>query len=287
MRMLFGRRGLDAVEEWRVHIGAHKTAPTHLQQVLETHRVEIAAAGIDYLPRDLVRELDLFGRMRREYRPRRFPRLRRKKLPATLAGLRSGPTCMAISEENFLGGPHDLLRGKVYPNLEPMLLALSRFVGRARLKLYLSIRDFADILPSAYSQVLRDGGAIEPFPEVRDRWLAEPPRWSDLVERIRMTVPHAELTVWTLDDYVRDERAVLRAFAAGTAAIRPVFPSRKTRACFPLPPSRRSKGSLPICRVGRGCGRLMQSRQRMRAVRAMRRSRLTRPSCCGMPIRRI
>ena len=43
------------VRHWRIHLGAHKTATTHLQETLTLVRPTLAARGLDYIPNQLVR----------------------------------------------------------------------------------------------------------------------------------------------------------------------------------------------------------------------------------------
>ena len=41
---------LPPVSHWRIHIGAHKTATTHLQQTLAAIRARLVEQGIDPIP---------------------------------------------------------------------------------------------------------------------------------------------------------------------------------------------------------------------------------------------
>jgi hypothetical protein len=43
------------VRSWRIHLGAHKTATTHLQETLTAVRPALAERGIDFIPNQRVR----------------------------------------------------------------------------------------------------------------------------------------------------------------------------------------------------------------------------------------
>lgn len=221
------RKGkMRRVREWRLHVGAHKTATTHFQYTLEALRSELAEQGLDFLPLDDVRALRLPpspGKRRWRERLGLPMRLRFEK---TVAPLRLGPDRIAMSEENFLGLSRDLLGGTFYPEAERRL---SRFAplggGRARLHVFLSIRSFDTLLPSAYVQNLRDMAWPGGFAAVKAKALDRPPSWTGLAERIRRALPEAPLAVWTLERYREHDREILSRFLGFDAPRRDRLPT--------------------------------------------------------------
>lgn len=51
------RIGDGRVSEWRIHLGAHKTATTHLQNSLAVRADEIRRAGATFIPLEAVRPI--------------------------------------------------------------------------------------------------------------------------------------------------------------------------------------------------------------------------------------
>src|ERR671915_2577538 len=68
------------VRRWRIHIGAHKTATTHLQETLTALRPALAAQGVDYIPNSLVRGRKLAPSLWRRRPITRLPLIRPARL---------------------------------------------------------------------------------------------------------------------------------------------------------------------------------------------------------------
>jgi hypothetical protein len=208
---------LAPVRQWRVHVGAHKTATTHLQETLTLVRAELAGRGIDYLPNQLVRHRKLSWTLWRRRPLARLPLIgparMREAIEATLEPLRLGPDIVALSEENILGVPHQVLTPTFYPQADLSIARLASLAGRAELELFLSIRSYEALLPSAYVETLKHGTRPEGgFAAVKERLLAVPPSWFDLVGRIRAAAPGVRLRVWRQEDYRSNAHAIMQAF---------------------------------------------------------------------------
>lgn len=221
---------MEPVTEWRIHIGAHKTATTHLQDTLDSQRSSLEASGVDYFPRDMVREFNLIKLFRRKSWRRFVPgHIYHRWWEDALATIRLGPQIVAISEENLLGGPKDLLAEKLYPDTESRLLSLASVLSSRNLHLFLSIRSFETLLPSAYAQSLRSRPIAGGFDAVRDRWLTRPLSWADLIDRIQLILPEAKLSVWKFEDYGAHSMEIISAFC-GCSNVRDIHlpPPRTT-----------------------------------------------------------
>lgn len=189
--------------EWHIHLGAHRTATTHLQDTLELHQAELAAAGVSAPSRAHLRERNLGGKTLPGGLKRLLPdvvsRLRLRRLLGQLA---EGRRRTVISEEKILGFVRDLLLETVYPELEDRVSMLHRALGDLPTTLYLSVRDPGTLLPSAYVQCLRMGNqGLPDFETVRRRALSHPFSWSRLVRRIQAAAPGRPLRVWTFESY--------------------------------------------------------------------------------------
>ncbi|MFO7856968.1 MAG: hypothetical protein R6V44_17460 [Paracoccaceae bacterium] len=199
---------------WRVHLGAHKTATTHMQRALAAKRPALRKAGVDYLPMPKVRELGL-PELHRTLTGADAPRAeRRRRLRAEFDTLRRRGGTVAFSEENLLGASRQLLGRRIYPKARTIAGFLALLgQGENVLHLFLGVRSWDTLLPSAYAEMLRrrrppSGG----FGAVRARTLAEPPRWSDLVARLKAGAPKATLTLWRYEDYEAHAREAAGLF---------------------------------------------------------------------------
>ena len=205
---------LAPITTWRIHIGAHKTATTHVQETLALMRPDLAARGVDFIPNQLLRRGGTAVALGRKQLWNRLPPLRgpmvRRILAEHLDPLRAGPATMVLSEEKLLGGSQHVFGEPIYPQVQRIVALLATLRSRADVTLFLSIRSFDTQLPSAYVQELKvmrppaDG-----FDAIRRRVLARPPSWFDMVRRIRAAAPGIPLRVWRQEDYRSNAAAIL------------------------------------------------------------------------------
>ena len=199
-----------------IHLGAHKTASTHLQAVLRRNRGGLAEAGIAYLGPDAIRALSARG-ARAAAKMGVWPSLRalaaRRRLGRALQGGR-----IIASDENALGGCAEMMRaGRLYPHARARLRVWSGVKPGARL--YLCIREYGPFLSGAYVQSLvggRAGRAVDAA-----RLAALPRRWPDVVADIAAALPGRRLTVWDYADYAALGPVVLGAMT-GDVPLEPV-----------------------------------------------------------------
>lgn len=203
-------RNLPSVKLWRIHLGAHKTATTHIQDTLAEIRPTLAEAGLDAIPNAAFRPLwgELLPRRRD---PRRWlpGQGTGRRIETALAPLRLGPDKMLLSEENILGETHEVFGDTPYPDLASRLRVVTRVARDADLQLFLSIRRMDRFLGSAYAEALRFFKFEAPFEALSPRLAAAPPRWSEVIERLRRAAPGVPLTVWRYEDYAANTRDIL------------------------------------------------------------------------------
>ena len=217
---------LAPVTGWRIHLGAHKTATTHLQETLSAMRPALLGQGVDNIPIMLLRQHRFARALWRKQvwnrvAPLRGPMLRRL-LARELDPLRAGPGNLVLSEEKLLGSSQDVFAEPIYPGLERIVTLLATLGRHAELTLFLSIRSFDAQLPSAYVQELRYMPPIAGgFENIRPRVLARPPSWFELVRRIRAAAPGVRLRVWRQEDY-RDNTAAILAAVCGVDRLGPL-----------------------------------------------------------------
>lgn len=184
----------------RIHIGAHKTATTELQRALRTVRRQLEAGGTPFvgpsalrgrwisLPNALFRD-DPELRGQAERRLRRWLRRHQNHV---------------MSEENILGSVHRRRifgdGNRLYPEAADNVTRLCALMGGPEAELFLSIRDPAEFVTSAYGQVLREGVAmgIEDYVEGYD---VSSFSWAELVGRLTECDGVTGVTCWRYEDY--------------------------------------------------------------------------------------
>lgn len=209
---------LNPVRQWRIHIGAHKTATTHLQHTLAAIRPRLVARGVDSIPLPVVRSGGLAQALIARRPSMHMPVLRgmvaRHLVRAIIDPFRQGPQTVILSEEKLLGSPRKVFSEPLYPMVEHIIPRLASLGDAAEVTLFLSIRGFHTHLPSTYAQELRvlpppEGG----FDAIKARVLSRPPSWFDLVRRIRAAAPGTPLRIWCQEDYRDNAEAILSALA--------------------------------------------------------------------------
>ncbi|MEP5938289.1 MAG: hypothetical protein ABJ239_08180 [Erythrobacter sp.] len=194
------------LKKWRFHLGVHKTATTHLQEVLYSQKERLAEQGIDYIP-----TADLRSATRDVFHKRYFRRTRvrmniRSKLPVTI-----------LSEENWLGDAKDGCMQVMYPGLERRL----RAVFRPHSVAFLAVRHPADFASSLYAEALRHHPSMVSSKETKHAFLNRENIWLQLVLRVKEIFP--ETYVWRYEDYRANAEQYI-SLLAGTKLSVPKIP---------------------------------------------------------------
>ena len=210
-----------------IHLGAHKTATTHLQRTMRGLLPQLVRAGVHYTDTQHWRGGGGFrmavaladGPAGARYRGR----LRRR-----LDVIAAEWPAVVISEENILGslrrdglmGPENL----IYPHAERRLDRLCAMLKRRPATVILAVREPLAFLESAFSMQVQGGHEL-----VFEDYLAgfDPAAlsWAGLVERLLSVRGVARVTVWRYEDYPALRPRILAAMApAAVAAAAPELP---------------------------------------------------------------
>lgn len=196
------QRDLPPVRLWRIHLGVHKTATTHLQETLAAIRPQLVERGVDAIPHADIRALwPQLLPPRSDWRRWLVGPWTTRRLSHAFDGLRIGPETVLLSEENFLGDTRDAVGPRPYPVLGSRLRVLASLGRPADMRIFLSIRRMDQFLGSAYAEALRFFTFDAPFETLGPRFAAAPPRWTEVIGRIRQAAPGVPLTVWRYEDY--------------------------------------------------------------------------------------
>ena len=204
---------MNRVREWRIHIGAHKTATTHIQYVLEGMREMLSSHGLDLMvPHRHLREKRLNTLEGEHFRRRSILRRDCAELfRDTVEDLRCGHERVLLSEENLLGTLAPIIRGTGYEQHTFICKLLGQLSEQSKVTLFLSIRSPVTYLPSAYSQNLRfQAPPAGGFDSVKRNWCGSRPfSWAKLVRVLRRFAPSVGLVIWRYEDYRAHQGKIL------------------------------------------------------------------------------
>lgn len=193
-------------KEWRIHIGAHKTATTHLQEVLDAHRLALSRAGIHYPDNGRLKRLGSAPALRDAWwkNLRQVRMLRIRRIMRTIESEATHPVVL-VSNERLMGSIEGLWGENYYPDAPERLKELVSAIDSTKATVFLSLRSHASFLPSAYCQCLRTQlWDVPPLRELEPRSLANLNTWTDLVRRLKRACPGVRLVAWRFEDYLRD-----------------------------------------------------------------------------------
>ena len=256
-----------------VHIGAHKTASTHLQKLCLANRDLLAAQGCAYFGPDRLR-----GDLRMPALERSPRAIARKIAPfhaAMQAEMAAGQRVL-ISNENILGAPRPPVLadgGVLYPRAEQNIAALLTALDLRDVTLCLALRDPLDLLISAWGHQHIAGRPMgfEAFCDGLDPLAL---RWSELVARLQDCARVGQIWLWRHEDYracAPDIVAYLAGLAAGSVLENPPVASGSN---YLTGPSARAIAALP---------KIMATHPDATAKDAMRKAMRRFPKSADLP----
>jgi len=178
----------------KLYIGAHKTATTHVQNLLAANRQLLSSHNISLsIPTDI----------RPSWLPD-FDKFVRSRDQATLESiLDKSPEngVWVFSEENISGVPNDLrLKPGLYTGLPEKLLAFQEIFTGCQIEVFFSIRSYESFYASSYLEVIRNKGYF-PFNEFYDESRYANNSWVDVVEKLVNIIGQEQITLWRYEDF--------------------------------------------------------------------------------------
>ncbi|MDS9466439.1 hypothetical protein RGQ15_02465 [Paracoccus sp. MBLB3053] len=183
-----------------IHLGAHKTASTHLQNSLREVQDSLNGGGVFYADPSVLRETIPLAQALAQGSDCQA----HQDCVRQFAAARDHYERLFISEENILGGTHRTnmfsRRGVLYPDAAPRVRQVIEMAGGESATLYLSVRDPAHFCVSAFALQMSLGNELELRPYLRGRDPAQI-RWSGLVKRLARVEGVKRLVIWRYEDY--------------------------------------------------------------------------------------
>ena len=192
-----------------LHLGAHKTASTYIQQTLSANAELIASHDIGLVLPKAYRD-----RAAEMATPRRLFHRGASHAASAFKSFvdeaqAAGQSRLTISEENLLGTLDSVLFGSgFYDRAGASLRKIVNGATDRPVKALISVRSYADYFASAWAQALRNGPYV-PFDEgLKTRLMSLEANWAVLVEDIADALPRgSELVIWQYEHlkFVEDQ----------------------------------------------------------------------------------
>ncbi|WP_420861290.1 hypothetical protein [Algirhabdus cladophorae] len=205
----------SASENISLHIGAHKTATTHLQHNLRRQRSVLRDNGIAfYGPRDLrSAKLDVRGRLG-------IGRASDEDPAKVFAALKGDAARLVLSDENWIAKAHPPSLppdAPLYARATQYLDHFAQTAPQVQFDLFLAVRDYAPFYQSLYSQMFY-GGEFISLPDYMAAHAYEPMTWCDPVRALTALPNVASLTLWRYEDYRTVAPRILSSLLGEVAA---------------------------------------------------------------------
>lgn len=196
-----------------LHIGAHKTATTYIQSILETNSPALNAAGIGFIPLPILRKT--FTRTFMKLTSASFdfraiePRFFRHGSPSSVRGV-------ILSDENLIGACGGFVdSGVLYREGPARLRQLRKLLRGHEIHLFFSIRSYETFMPSAYCEVLRNRRTYVSFREFWQKVNVQRSRWPGVFSGLKEALQPESVSVWRYEDFRPNAEAVIRRLAFG------------------------------------------------------------------------
>lgn len=198
-----------------IHLGAHKTATTFIQNCLEQNKSLFLDRHILCVTPTFTR--NGFMKCFRESiagNAENQAELTEKMLAFIKAETLSygfndsQPTLLVISEENFLGNFKSLIEnGRLYPELKLRLATLAKTFDGCEISVFVSIRHYCEFYPSAYLEALRNGVHRMSFEEFMANATILENSWLTMIDDICSVFDTVK--VWPYEKFRENAQAIL------------------------------------------------------------------------------
>ena len=216
-----GRSGQKGcVLEISLHIGAHRSATTTMQQFLDRNRPTLRQSGVEIWTPERTRNGLFSGLVERpeditEQIERRG--LRSSGLIAIELELlaRAGRRQVLISDENMIGSTRNNLRQvRLYPLADERLMRFRPAFGHRLRRIGLSIRSYDTFWASSLAFGIGQGFRMPRTGDL-DHYITQPRRWRDLIRDVAAVFPGVDIVVWPFERFAGQPETQLAILTDG------------------------------------------------------------------------
>jgi hypothetical protein len=190
-----------------LHLGAHKTATTYVQNALELSRDRLADAGVGYVPLAELRS-GVTGRLG----------FGRRGLPGAADRiLEDYRDCkrLILSDENIIGGLKPTRTG-FYAKRGRRIAKLLNALGRREFEICFALRSYDEFLSAMYCEYIRH----HPFVTAQSYFRRFDPRsfgWPGIVASFVAAAGASNVVIWRYEDFGLIENQVFEALTGAPA----------------------------------------------------------------------
>lgn len=186
----------------KLYIGAHKTATTHVQNLLDANRAQLLTDNIKLsTPSDLRGEwlpaLYEFSRLQ----DINYQDLTHENYINTIRSECPEEGIWIVAEENVSGISYEFkTHAGIYPNLKNRLRTIRNIFRDDDIEIYFSIRSYESFYRSAYLEVVRNRG-YTPFADFFDEDRFKNNSWVNVLDIFCSMVSEENITLWCYEDF--------------------------------------------------------------------------------------
>ena len=187
-----------------LHLGAHKTGTTSLQSALKRAPTALFRENTVYLDKGKKNFRDMMSGKKN---------LNDRWIDAFLTPEKEAIKNIIVSEEDILGFCQITDPVRIYSNFDETIDRLQKtFEKRPATKVLFSIRNYADFIPSVYSQEVKRGRISATFEEyLSEKVDLENISWMPCIERLANTFED-NICVWTYEYYRSNHQRIYTIF---------------------------------------------------------------------------
>lgn len=220
-----------------LHLGAHRTGTTMLQNYLENNRDNLNEIATEFWGTNRTRS-GLFQGLTKNPADVNETMKKRGNLSCELMRMEMDRLEMAqvklliVSEENMIGGMREnLAETRLYPNAKARLEQFSNAFGYRCTQIVLSIRSYDEYWASVLAYSIKRGRKL-PDDAMLDRLTNQTRHWRDVIIDIAAAFPNANLQVWPFQKHVGELDHQLALLTGGAMPAR-MRANRKCRNASP------------------------------------------------------
>jgi hypothetical protein len=178
----------------KVYIGAHKTATTHIQSILEYNQDALSSNNIKLSTPKKLRPswLKIFM----DYcHNNNLDNIKQLKDEAPKDGI------WILSDENISGTPYEfmIINKGIYPHIKNRLKCLKKLFPDAKIELFFALRSYDTFYRSIYLEIIRNQGYI-PFQEFYNKEKFNQNSWKNVITMFTDVIPEENINLWLYED---------------------------------------------------------------------------------------
>jgi hypothetical protein len=229
-----------AIMDVILHVGAHRTATTSFQKVLQLNKARLADHGVAVWTPQQTRSagFSALSHAPGDMGPQARERAQRASMAMRMEMTRlrgQGIKTLLISEENTIGTMrHNLMAGALYPELGARLGRYLPGIGVDLRQIWLGIRCPSTLWPSAIAYGIT---AMMPVPSVeRLGMLAHSRRsWRDVITWLTKSAPQARVQAWQFETWAAEnDMLIAQLLGLPDGALRPAPRQNRSKSAAEL-----------------------------------------------------